>query len=131
MMSSPATLVARGQSPAVSYLHVFKSAGPEAKELERLEINEDSVVFVAEAEAGGKRSVIKVGGTDVGAMRKEYIINEGGYSMWLLHIQDTADAQRWITNIKNAILGQRYVFVFSCLKSFEIDLRKTELSVQV
>lgn len=111
MMSSPATFVARGQSPAVSYLHVFKSAGPEEKELERLEINEGSVVFVAENEAGGKRSVIKVGGTDVGAMKKEYMISEAGYSMWLFHIQDTADAHRWITNIKNAILGQRYVFV--------------------
>jgi len=112
MMSSPATFVARGQSPAVSYLHVFKSGGSEEKELERLEINEDSVVFLPEDEVGGRRSVIKVGGTDVGAMKKEYMINEGGYSMWLLHIQDTADAQRWITNIKNAVLGQRYVVAF-------------------
>lgn len=107
MMSSPATLVTRGQSPAVSYLHLFKSGNPEEVELERLEINEDSVVFVAEDEVGGKRSVIKVGGTDVGAMKKEYLINEGGYSMWLLQMQDTAQAQKWITNIKNAILSQR------------------------
>lgn len=107
MMSSPATLVTRGQSPAVSYLHLFKSGNPEEVELERLEINEDSVVFVAEDEVGGKRSVIKVGGADVGAMKKEYLINEGGYSMWLLQMQDTAQAQRWITNIKNAILSQR------------------------
>jgi hypothetical protein len=109
-------------------LHVFKSAGSEEKELERIEINEDSVVFVAEDEFGGRRSVIKVGGTDVGAMKKEYIVNEGGYSMWLLHIQDTADAQRWITNIKNAVLGQRYVLAFGCFGSFEIDLRKQNCS---
>ncbi len=107
MMSSPATLVTRGQSPAVSYLHLFKSGNPDEVELERLEINEDSVVFVAEDEVGGKRSVIKVGGADVGAMKKEYLINEGGYSMWLLQMQDTAQAQKWITNIKNAILSQR------------------------
>jgi hypothetical protein len=124
MMSSPATFVARGQSPAVSYLHVFKSAGLEEKELERLEINEDSVVFVAEDDVGGKQSVIKVGGTDVGAMKKEYMINEGGYSMWLLHIENTADAQRWITNVKNAVLGQRYVLAFGCFELFEIDLHK-------
>jgi hypothetical protein len=111
MMSSPATLVTRGQAPAVSYLHVFKSPSPDEKELERLEINEDSVVFVAEEEVGGKRSVIKVGGADVGAMKKEYMTNEAGYSMWLLHIQDTVDAQKWITDIKNAILGQRCAFI--------------------
>ncbi len=107
MMSSPATLVTRGQAPAVSYLHVFKSLSPDEKELERLEINEDSVVFVAEDGVGGKRSVIKVGGADVGAMKKEYMTNEGGHLMWLLHIQDRVDAQKWITDIKNAILGQR------------------------
>lgn len=107
MMSSPATIVTRGQTPAVSYLHVFKSSSPDEKELERLEINEGSVVFVAEEEVGGKRSVIKVGGADVGAMRKEYMINEGDHLIWLLHMQDTVDAQKWITDIKNAILGQR------------------------
>lgn len=124
MMSSPATFVARGQSPAVSYLHVFKSAGSGERELERLEINEDSMVFVSEDQVGGKRSVIKVGGTDVGATKKEYMINEAGYSMWLIYIQDTTDAQRWITNIKNAILGQRYVLLFDRFGPFEVNLRE-------
>ena len=32
------------------------------RELERLEINEDSVVYIAEGEVGGRRNVIKVGG---------------------------------------------------------------------
>ena len=107
VMSSPATLVTRGQIPAVSYLHLFKSSGPDERELERLEINEESVVFVAEEEVGGRRQVIKVGGADVGAMKKEYTHEEGGYTMWLLQITDQAEAQQWITNIKNAILGQR------------------------
>lgn len=107
ILSSPATLVMRGQSPAVSYLHLFKSSSPDERELERLEINEGSVVFVAEEEVGGRRHVIKVGGADVGAMKKEYTHEEGGYTMWLLQITDQGDAQQWITNIKNAILGQR------------------------
>ena len=107
VLSSPATLVTRGQSPAVSYLHLFKSSSSEERELERLEINEASVVFVAEEEVGGRRHVIKVGGADVGAMKKEYTHEEGGYTMWLLQITDQAEAQQWITNIKNAILGQR------------------------
>ncbi|CAA7261379.1 unnamed protein product [Cyclocybe aegerita] len=109
VLSTPATLVTRGQGPAVSYLHLFKSGNPDEQELERLEINEDSVVFVSEEEVGAKRGVIKVGGIDVGAMRKEYTHEEGGHIMWLLQIPDQADAQRWITNIKNAILGQRTV----------------------
>ena len=107
LLSSPATPVTRGQSPAVSYLHLFKSSGAEERELERLEINEGSVVFVAEEEVGGRRQVIKVGGADVGARKKEYTHEEGGYTMWLLQIVDQAEAQRWITDIKNAILSQR------------------------
>lgn len=107
ILSSPATLVTRSQAPAVSYLHLFKSSNREEKELERLEINEDSVVFVSEEEVGGKRHVIKVGGADVGAMKKEYTHEEGGHIMWLLQIPDPVEAQRWITDIKNAILGQR------------------------
>ena len=111
ILSSPATVATRGQTPAVSYLHLFKSSTPEEKELERLEINEGSVVFVAEEEVGGRRQVIKVGGADVGAMKKEYIHEEGGYIMWFLQITDQAEAQQWITNIKNAILGQRYMVI--------------------
>jgi hypothetical protein len=107
ILTSPAKLVTRGQIPAVSYLHLFKSSSPDEKELERLEINEDSVVFVAEEEVGGRRQVIKVGGADVGAMKKEYTYDEGGYTMWLLQITDQAEAHQWITNIKSAILGQR------------------------
>ena len=107
VLSTPAKLVTRGQTPAVSYLHLFKSSSPDERELERLEINEDSVVFVSEEDVGGKRQVIKVGGTDVGAMKKEYTYDEGGYTMWLLQITDQAEAQQWITNIKSAILGQR------------------------
>lgn len=106
-LSTPATFITKGRTPAVSYLHLFKSAGAEEKELERLEINEDSVVFVSEEEVGGKRHVIKVGGADVGAMKKEYTHEEGGHIMWLLQISDQTVAQKWITNIKTAILSQR------------------------
>ncbi|KIP04671.1 hypothetical protein PHLGIDRAFT_129351 [Phlebiopsis gigantea 11061_1 CR5-6] len=49
-------------TPAPSYLHIFKSHGSDERELERLEINEDSVVYIAEHEVGGRGSVIKVGG---------------------------------------------------------------------
>jgi len=109
ILSSPATLVTRSQEPAVSYLHLFKSSNSDDKELERLEINEDSVVFLSEDEVGRRRHVIKVGGVDVGAMKKEYTHEEGGHTMWLLQISEPADAQSWITNIKNAIFGQRSV----------------------
>jgi hypothetical protein len=65
-------------------------------------------VFVAEQEVGGKKHVIKVGGLDVGALKKELNRGEGGLTMWFLQITDAAEAQKWITVIKNAILCQRW-----------------------
>lgn len=95
--------------PLVSHLHLFKSSGSEERELERLEINEDSVVFVADEEVGGRKGVVKVGGLDVGALRNESNQDSGNRTTWLLQILDAAEAQTWITAIKTAILAQRYV----------------------
>ncbi|KAF8073858.1 hypothetical protein FPV67DRAFT_1666607 [Lyophyllum atratum] len=107
VLSSPTALAAKNSGPPVSYLHLFKSSVGEEKEMERLEINEESVVFVAEEDVGGRKHVVKVGGKDVGAMKKELNHEESGRAMWFLHITDAAEAQKWITVIKNAILGQR------------------------
>lgn len=81
--------------------------GPEEREIERLEINDDSVVYLSDEEVGGKRNVVKVGGVDVGAMKKELNSEEGGRTMWCLQIGDQAEAQRWIEGIKGAVLSQR------------------------
>lgn len=96
-------------APTVSYLHLFKSNNPSEKELERLEINEDSVVFVNEhnEEISGRRNVLRVGGVDCGAMRKDLNVEEGGRTMWLLQVSDQQELQRWISAIKSAVLGQR------------------------
>lgn len=107
VLSTPTAIVTRNSGPAVSYLHLFKTAGADDKELERLEINEESVVFVAEEEVAGRRHVIKVGGVDVGALKKELNQEEEGRTMWFLQITDQGEAQKWISAIKNAILGQR------------------------
>lgn len=107
VLSSPNLFVTRNSGPSVSYLHLFKSAAGEEKELERLEINEDSVVFISEEEVGGRKHVVKVGGVDVGAMKKELNCEENGRTMWFLHIADQGEAQKWITAIKTVILGQR------------------------
>ncbi|KAG6808997.1 hypothetical protein H0H92_002064, partial [Tricholoma furcatifolium] len=109
VLSSPMSIVTRNSGPSVSYLHLFKSSAGEEKELERLEINEESVVFVAEEEVGGRKHVVKVGGVDVGAMKKELNCEECGRTMWFLDIRDSTEAQKWITVIKAAILGQRSV----------------------
>ena len=101
LSSTPAN--SRIQAP-VSYLHVFKSAGPEERELERLEINEESVVFVADEEVGARKGVVKVGGVEVGGAHKDL---DDGRAMWLLQIANPLEAQKWITAIKSAILGQR------------------------
>lgn len=96
-------------APTVSYLHLFKSNNPSEKELERLEINEDSVVFVNEnnEEISGRRNVLRVGGVDCGAMKKDLNVEEGGRTMWLLQVSDQQELQRWISAIKNAVLSQR------------------------
>ncbi|KAL0066148.1 hypothetical protein AAF712_006772 [Marasmius tenuissimus] len=107
--SSPLPTLPSRSNPSVSYLHLFKSSSPEEKEFERLEINEDSVVFVSEEDVGGRKHVIKVGGVDVGAMRKDLNHEESGRTMWLLQITDSVESQKWIANIKSAILNQRAV----------------------
>ncbi|KAJ7600953.1 hypothetical protein C8J56DRAFT_911693 [Mycena floridula] len=108
VLSSPSVLVSRTSSgsASASYLHLFKTSGAEERELERLEINADSVVFVAEEDVGGRRHVIKVGGIDVGALKRDLNQEEAGRTMWFLHA-DQGDAQKWITSIKNVIFGQK------------------------
>lgn len=107
VLSSPISSVKRSSSPPVSYLHLFKSSNGTEKEMERLEINEDSVIFVAEEHVAGRNHVVKVAGVDVGALKKELNHEECGRTMWFLHVAGLADAQKWITAIKNVILGQR------------------------
>ena len=107
-------------APTVSYLHLFKSSNPSEKELERLEINEDSVVFVNEnnEEISGRRNVLRVGGVDCGAMKKDLNVEEGGRTMWLLQVSDQQELQRWISAIKNAVLSQRCVDTAPHLTTF-------------
>ena len=120
-------------STRYSHLHLFRSASPAPQDMEidRLEINEDSVVYVAELDIGGKRDVVKVGGRDArttsvggggssfkssGSSRhggtkadKEVHAEEMGRTMWLLKMVDGTEMQRWMGHIKTAILTQRSV----------------------
>lgn len=102
ILSSPASTSSRGQ---VSYLHIFKSSAPGERELERLEINQDSVVFVTDEDVGSRKNVVKVGGVDAGTFRKEQ--GAGAQTAWLLQVPDAVEAQNWIAAIKNVILSHR------------------------
>ncbi|KAL5519942.1 hypothetical protein ACEPAG_1602 [Sanghuangporus baumii] len=93
--------------PSVYHLHLFKSLGPDERELQRLEVNEDSVVFVADEEIAGKRSVVKVGGIDVGSKKRELNVEENCQILWFLVIADPSEAQDWISTLKSAVLDQR------------------------
>lgn len=93
-----------------SYLHIFKSNAPDERELERLEINERSVVFVNDEDVGGRRGVVRVGGVDVGVLRRDLNGEENGMTMMMLQIVDANESQNWINAIKNAVLGQRCAF---------------------
>ncbi|KAJ4482263.1 hypothetical protein J3R30DRAFT_3458062 [Lentinula aciculospora] len=107
----------------VSYLHLFKSPSPDERELERLEINEDSVVFISEEEIGGRKGVIQVAGIDLGfvtEIKREKTSKKDNFKekeqvkgreqmMWLFYIADPLEKQRWIESIKNKVLGQRTI----------------------
>ncbi|PFH53923.1 hypothetical protein AMATHDRAFT_53582 [Amanita thiersii Skay4041] len=108
VLTSPPIPVTRENNPAVSYLHIFKSSAGQEKETDRLEINEDSVVFIAEEEVGGRKHVVKVGGRDESGIKKEYT-EEGCRTMWFFQIADSTESQRWIATIKNVILSQRTI----------------------
>ncbi|KAL1743608.1 hypothetical protein HDZ31DRAFT_40529 [Schizophyllum fasciatum] len=98
--------------PLPSYLHVFRSPAPEERELERLEVNEDSVVFVADDDVGGRKNVIKVAGKHAGGEADNGKEVEGppkAETMWLLHAVNVETKQTWIGGIKSVILGQRSV----------------------
>ncbi|KAF8574872.1 hypothetical protein K439DRAFT_1665294, partial [Ramaria rubella] len=112
-----------------SHLHLFKNASPAPEELEidRLEINEDSLVYAADLEVAGKRDVVKVGGRDArahvasggvsvksnGSSWHSYMKYESetdvemGRKMWLLKMTDGSEMHRWIRYIKTAVLVQR------------------------
>lgn len=75
----------------VAHLHVFKSDNGGDRELERVEIGADSVVFVSEDEIGGRREAVRIRG-----MR--------GAEMTL----SMADQAEWIAAIKHAVLSERY-----------------------
>ena len=106
-----------------SYLHIFKSNAPDERELERLEINEHSVVFVKDEDVGGRRGVVRVGGVDVGALRRDLNGEENGMTMMMLQIVDANESQNWINTIKSAVLGQRCAFtwplVYACRLSHD------------
>ncbi|PVG00231.1 hypothetical protein CPB86DRAFT_782823 [Serendipita vermifera] len=95
------------QGSSESYLHLFKTSNPGDKELERLTIHQDSVVYNASEEVGGgRRFVIKVAGkvSDAATLaRKE----EHLPAVWLLQLPDGVQMQNWIQYIKSAVLMQK------------------------
>ncbi|KAJ7043974.1 hypothetical protein C8F04DRAFT_1389397, partial [Mycena alexandri] len=111
----PAARTRARTGPGVAHLHLFKGPAPDERELERLEINADSVVFVADDAAQPQPDVghtgwhvVKVAGADVGALKRDWNpTDDAGRTVWLLHLASPADAQRWISAIKSAILEQR------------------------
>lgn len=87
-----------------TYVHLFKGTSKDEKEIERLEVNEDSAIFVTEENIGGRNHVVKFAAT----RRSGAIGEESLCTRWFLQIKDPAESQRWIGAIKNAVLTQRY-----------------------
>lgn len=94
------------------HLHLFKSAtpSPDEVELDRLEINEDSGVYIIDREFGGKRDVLKVAGRDIRTSQtanSEPASDELGRITWHLKLTDLHETQRWVGYIRSSVLQQR------------------------
>ncbi|EIW80926.1 hypothetical protein CONPUDRAFT_165167 [Coniophora puteana RWD-64-598 SS2] len=109
MIFSTPSPSSRNTGSGISYLHLFKSSSPDEKELERLAINDDSVIYISEEDVGGRGNVVKIGGVESGSVKKEINLEENGRTMWFVQIKDATEAQKWITSIKGAVLAQRTI----------------------
>lgn len=101
-------IVLTHSSSQKTHVHLFKGSSKDERELERLEVTENSVIFVSEEEVGGRGNVVKFAGKDVSVKRNGANGQETLHTMWFLQIADPAESQRWIAVIKNAVLTQRY-----------------------
>lgn len=113
--------------PSHSHLHLFKSEHPTRDEVEvdRLEINEDTVVYIADMELSGKKGLIKVIGRHVGATAATVDDEELSRTLWIFKYPDPRETtnpapnnkviypdesevqQRWVKEIKSSVLSQR------------------------
>lgn len=111
-----------------AHLHLFRSSSGDERELERMKINEDSMVFVTDegSEVVGKKFVLKVGGLNAGGTANKDRAprtppstskEEDFKIMWLLQCSDSATVQRWIGFVKTAILVQRFALSYCCTTS--------------
>ena len=74
---------------------MFKSDNDIERELERVEIGAETVVYVSQDEIGGRRGIVRVGGSENAEMT--------------LSMANQAEAQDWIAAIKHAVLSERCV----------------------
>ncbi|KAJ7666115.1 hypothetical protein DFH06DRAFT_1323257 [Mycena polygramma] len=90
-----------------AHLHLFKGSTLDDREIEWLEINADSVVFMEQSgphQPEHKAYLVKVAGQDVGARRKDWNpTDDATRTVWVLQLQSDVEAQRWISAIKSAI----------------------------
>ena len=94
----------------LSYVHLFKSSGPDERELERMVITPDtSSTTLMEQDFAGKRFAIKIGGTDVSGRRKESNDGESDHTTWFLALSDLEEAQSLIATLKDAVAEKKYV----------------------
>lgn len=104
-----------GDNATQAQLHLFKSSNADEKEIERLSINQDSVIYVADGGFGGnKEFVVKVAGCQRGEGASSSSNNSpstaaAAATVWLLQLPDLAQMQRWIQFIKSSVLTQRCV----------------------
>jgi len=102
-----------GDNATQAQLHLFKSSNGEEKEIERLGINQDSVIYVADGGFGGnKEFVVKVAGfhrAEGAPASSNNPPSNAAATVWLLQLPDLAQMQRWIQFIKSSVLTQRCV----------------------
>jgi len=105
-----------GDNTTQAQLHLFKSSNSDEKEIDRLGINQESVIYVADGGFGGnKEFVVKVAGFLYGEASSPSSNHSPSNAastptVWLLQLPDLIHMQRWIQFIKSSVLTQRCVF---------------------
>ena len=96
-------------APNLCFLHIFKSAGNDERELERMEVLDASACSLLEEEFAGKRFVVKLSGCNVGGGTKEALELQRDQSTWFLSFSGLKEAQNMIAILKEALSESKFV----------------------
>lgn len=95
-------------APSICFLHLFKSAGTDERELERIEVPTASAGSFLDGEFAGRRFVVKISGSSGGGATKETVEQQRDQAMWLISFPDSKEAESLIATLKGAFTESKF-----------------------